>query len=237
MQTRTIIISAGVHAFIGWSLLQASEQKRARPMTSVAVVTEKKPEPKKEKPPEPKPPPPAPKPPPHAAAIVAAAPPPPAAAPPPSTPRAAAAPSGPSLNSGLSMSNDGPGLSVGAAHPGPASAKPQPVAKAEPVKKEAPPAESECTEAPTKPEPIFKPDIEYTEASRAAGVEGRLVLRVTIGADGAVSSVDVVSGVDPALDASAVATVQKWRFKPSQRCGKAVDGGVYTLARRFELGD
>lgn len=70
-----------------------------------------------------------------------------------------------------------------------------------------------------------------------AGVEGRLVLQVTVDADGRVSAVSVVSAVFPALDAAAMEAVKTWWFEPSRACGKAVAGGVYTLARRFELGD
>ncbi|HEX9103213.1 MAG TPA: energy transducer TonB, partial [Polyangia bacterium] len=43
--------------------------------------------------------------------------------------------------------------------------------------------------------------------------------------------------VDAALDAAAVAAVKTWTFKPAMRCGKPMSGGVFTLARRFELGD
>jgi hypothetical protein len=46
-----------------------------------------------------------------------------------------------------------------------------------------------------------------------------------------------VSSVESALDAAAIVSAKKWRFKPAMRCGRPVAGGVYTLARRFELGD
>jgi TonB family protein len=97
--------------------------------------------------------------------------------------------------------------------------------------------EAVCTEMPTKPEPLVRPEIEYTTAARAAGIEGRLVLRLIVAADGGVGQAEVLRGVDPGLDAAAVATVERWRFRPSQACGKPVAGGTYTLARRFELGD
>jgi TonB family protein len=97
--------------------------------------------------------------------------------------------------------------------------------------------EGPCDEEPTRPEPVFKPEIEYSAAARAEGIEGRLVLKLVIGADGSVRDVEVVSGVDPALDASAIATVKRWRFKPAMRCGRPVAGGVYKLAQRFELTD
>ena len=90
--------------------------------------------------------------------------------------------------------------------------------------------------AASKPEPIAKTEIEYTEEARAAGVEGRLVLKVSIDENGAVTDVAVASSVDAALDAAAIAAVKQWRFKPSTKCGKPV-AGTYTLARRFELGD
>lgn len=98
-------------------------------------------------------------------------------------------------------------------------------------------AEERCTEEPSKPEPVFKTEIEYTAAARAEGIEGKLKLRVVVGADGAVVSVEVLSSVSPELDAAAVAAVKRWRFKPAMACGKPVAGGSYVLARRFELGD
>ena len=100
------------------------------------------------------------------------------------------------------------------------------------------PAEEECHEAPTKPAPLARPiAIEYTRKAQEDGVEGRLVLAITVGADGAVSQVEVTAPVEPSLDAAAIAAVKTWRFQPARRCGKPIPGGVYTIARRFELGD
>src|SRR5581483_3420738 len=100
------------------------------------------------------------------------------------------------------------------------------------------PEEDNCTEAPSKPAPVQRAtEIEYTQEARANGVEGRLVLKITVNADGSVASVDVVSSVDAALDAAAVAAVKTWVFKPAMRCGKPLGGATFTLARRFELGD
>ncbi len=100
-----------------------------------------------------------------------------------------------------------------------------------------PVAEERCTEEASKPEPVFKTEIEYTAAARAEGIEGKLKLRVVVAIDGSVVSVDVLSSVSPELDAAAVAAVKRWRFKPAMACGKPVAGGTYVLARRFELGD
>jgi len=99
------------------------------------------------------------------------------------------------------------------------------------------PGDITCHEDPTKPEPVYKKDIEYTASARAEGIEGKLKLKLTVGADGQVINVEVLSAVAPELDAAAVAAVKLWRFKPAMMCGKAVSGGVYIVARRFELGD
>jgi periplasmic protein TonB len=94
-----------------------------------------------------------------------------------------------------------------------------------------------CDAPPTKPQPIERPAaIEYSAKARADGVEGRLVLSIKVGADGRVSTVDVQSSVDPALDEAAVEAVKTWRFEPARRCGTPVEAS-YVLARRFELGD
>jgi protein TonB len=94
-----------------------------------------------------------------------------------------------------------------------------------------------CHDEPSKPEPVFKTEIEYTHAARAEGIEGKLKLKLIVGADGSVVAVEVLSSVSPELDAAAVAAVRQWRFKPAMACGKAVSGGTYIIARRFELGD
>jgi len=100
-----------------------------------------------------------------------------------------------------------------------------------------PAIEAQCTDEPSKPEPVFKTEIEYTAAARAEGIEGKLKLKVVVGADGAVLSVQVLASVSPELDAAAVAAVKQWRFRPAMACGKPVAGGTYIIARRFELGD
>jgi protein TonB len=94
-----------------------------------------------------------------------------------------------------------------------------------------------CTEPATKPVPLSKPSrFEYTPKARAEGIEGRLLLRVTVGANGQVEDVAVENGLEPTLDAAAMASVRTWTFTPAQRCGKPVSSS-YSVAGRFELGD
>jgi periplasmic protein TonB len=226
MRSPAVIASALGHlAVLGILILIAHQTEKHQ---ALAVVVVDKPAEK------PKPPPP---PPPEPPKIVRP-PPKPAAAEPP-----APAPTGmhaaPVALSGLELSNDnGPGIALGGPAPTPPSV---PESRLTPVR--GPATNSiksvleDCKELPTKPEPIFKEEIAYPAQARADGIEGRLVLRLTIGADGSVTQVDVVSSVESALDAAAIVSARKWRFKPAMRCGKPVAGGMYTLARRFELGD
>jgi protein TonB len=239
-----IVLSLILHYAVGQGamLVKGDPPGKRRKIVAVVGAEKKKEEPKKPPPPPPPPPPKAIKAAPKPAPVEA-----PKAAPPPEPVHEVhAAP----VATGLEMSNTGPGIDVGG--PEVKGPKPGQSTDALPVKKptavKKPDAEkaadahdqgegpAPCTEDATKPEPIQKTDIEYTEEARAAGVEGRLVLKVTIDENGAVTDVAVASSVDPSLDAAAIAAVKQWRFKPSTKCGKPV-AGTYTLARRFELGD
>jgi periplasmic protein TonB len=241
MRRKTFIVSALLHVVVFGVAMQAAKRSSARRATSVAVVGEKKkPKPQEEKPKPPKPKPAA-KPQP-----VEAAPEPLKNAPTHVTETAHEAP----VETNLEMSNDtGPGIAVGppkgtAPKQGPAQAAGAAAAKGSAAKKEKAvgpkddnPEEDTCTEAPTKPVPVQRTEIEYTQEARANNVEGRLVVRITVGADGSVLKVEVLQKLDPQLDAAVIAAVKGWVFKPSMRCGKPMAGGVYTMAKDFELSD
>lgn len=63
----------------------------------------------------------------------------------------------------------------------------------------------------------------YPRSARRRGLQGRLVLRVSIGADGAAGEIEVIeSSGHPVLDASARNAVAGWRFTPARRQGAAV---------------
>jgi TonB family protein len=96
-----------------------------------------------------------------------------------------------------------------------------------------------CEEEPTKPEAIVKTPLDYTlyPQAQADGLEGKFKARLTIDADGQVTSVDVLGSIDTAFDAAIVAALQRWRFKPAMACGKAIAGGTFVVSRTFELGD
>lgn len=233
MRNLTIIGSLLIHVFVFGYALRVSERKKHRVAT--AVVVEKKKEPEKPKP-KPKP-------------VVAKPRVEPKAEPTPlkNAPTHAPETAPPPVDAHLTMdSSDAPGIAVGpkkgeAQKPSAASKQAsheKPKEKVLGGSAKGNPEDDNCTEAPSKPQPLTRPsEIEYTQEARANGVEGRLILRIVVGADGAVADVQVQGSVDGALDAAAVAAVKTWTFKPAMRCGKPMAGGVYTLARRFELGD
>ena len=230
MRGATVVASAIVHALVALILIRAAKVRARRAPTPIAVVSAKKKAvenkpapPKKKVEPTPTPPPV------KERQAVAAAP-------------VHVAP----IQTDVKMGNVPDDNEVGLPVLPPkareiAAAAPEPPKVLARVHKQEQVAErttEDCAEEPSKPTVLARPtDIEYTEKARADGVQGRLVLQVTIAADGSVSDVKVVKSVEPALDAAAVAAVQTWRFRPAMRCGKAVEGGVYMIAQRFELGD
>ncbi len=75
----------------------------------------------------------------------------------------------------------------------------------------------------TPPSPIYKPDAPYTAAARNKGIEGVVVLWVTVGPQGIVTDVQEKSEpLGAGLDQSAIDTVKKWKFNPATRDGEAV---------------
>jgi protein TonB len=245
VRSTTIVVSVIVHAGLAAGLYAAANQRveSRRRAIAVQVAEEKK------KPPAPKPEPKAPpKPVPRKVASL------PKEAPAPAAMKVAAAPKAAPIAMPIQMSNEPApaednspgGIVIPVARP--AAAKPAAARtlasvggdgrkklKAEPGGDPA--AEGPCGEEPSKPEPVFKTEIEYTAQARAEGIEGKLKLKLVVGRDGSVIQVDVLAGVSPELDAAAVEAAKKWRFRPAMACGRPVDGGTYILARKFELGD
>ncbi len=100
----------------------------------------------------------------------------------------------------------------------------------------APPPEAEdaCTEAAVRPRALEMPRPAYTDAARAAGVEGRVRVEVHIGADGSVEDVRVISSLDPELDEAALAAVRAAHFTPQTRCGVA-EPTTFNIGVSFSL--
>jgi TonB family protein len=67
----------------------------------------------------------------------------------------------------------------------------------------------------------------YTAAAMRAKVQGTVSMDVTVDADGRVRDVMVTESLDPDLDASAVAAVSQWVFRPGTLDGVAVPVRVH----------
>jgi TonB family protein len=72
--------------------------------------------------------------------------------------------------------------------------------------------------------PVLVNDVKpsYTAAAMAQRQQGRVLLAVTVNADGTVGKVRVTQHLSRELDAAAVKAARQWRFKPGTRNGKAV---------------
>ena len=76
---------------------------------------------------------------------------------------------------------------------------------------------------------ILKPRANYTDAARQNQVQGKLSLRVTFQANGAIGDIFVVQGLPHGLTEEAVKAARKMVFIPPQR-----DGARYTIIKPVE---
>jgi periplasmic protein TonB len=75
----------------------------------------------------------------------------------------------------------------------------------------------------------------YPDPAIRERLEGNVMLRLTIAADGVVTNVEILrSSTHSILDASAVRAARSWRFEPAREAGVAVES-VQTQEIRFEL--
>ncbi len=75
----------------------------------------------------------------------------------------------------------------------------------------------------------------YPDEAREAGIEGRVLLRVYVGASGSVEQVKVLKGLGYGCDEAAVGFARKkWRFEPATRGGRPIAKWI-TVPVIFEL--
>jgi len=236
-----LVASLVVHGVGFWSLARiepAPPPSVPKPVELVMVEVESPPppapEPEPEPAPEPEPPPPTPAPKPKAVApppikVAAAAkpvepppenlPPPPNDAPPPDP---SAKP--PPLVVGISMSSTSSAgdfaAPVGNTVYGKTDAR---AADPKDVKAYGAKAYVPVYQVDTAPVPLREVKAEYPREARMAGVEGSVVLAVTIEPSGEVSEVKVVKGgLGYGLEETARKALLKYRFRPATRNGEAV---------------
>ena len=63
---------------------------------------------------------------------------------------------------------------------------------------------------------------DFPSIARAARISGRVELRASIGTDGVVRQMEVLSG-NPLLVQAAVAAVRQWRYRPTLLSGEPVE--------------
>jgi len=123
-----------------------------------------------------------------------------------------------------------------------------PSATPSPVAAESPPATTQTAAlsgatTPATRSSVLRPSLaygakpDYPAAARQRGLQGRVLLRIGVSADGAPADVVVItSSGHTVLDRAALAWVRVQRFRPAMRDGTAVDGEV-DLPVEFRLED
>jgi TonB family protein len=80
----------------------------------------------------------------------------------------------------------------------------------------------------TSPTCTHCPQPEYSDAARAAKLQGTVRLSVVVTAEGQVTSIYVLKGAPFGLTAKSIEAMQHWQFQPAQKDGKAVPVRVET---------
>lgn len=97
------------------------------------------------------------------------------------------------------------------------------------------PKRGDCEEPEVKPKPlaaVSKPP--YTDEARAAGVEGKVRIELSLDETGAVINSVVIKGLGYGLDEAALDAAKRARFRPATRCGKPV-ASTFVVAFTFGL--
>lgn len=162
----------------------------------------------------------------------------PAEAPPPTQAPTPAAP----VDFGVALGNLGPGGPGGIAVPvGDPGGQQVPrvtrtaereVAQAAPQPRES--GGTGCAEPDTRPRPLSMPRPSYTEAARAAAIEGRVRIEINVDESGNITGKRVVASLGHGLDEAALSAVESARFEPAMRCGTAISS-TFVLSVRFTL--
>lgn len=126
-------------------------------------------------------------------------------------------------------------VSAPAAVQAPSNPAPAPSSPPAPAPSVAPPGEAPLVPPDVTAAYRANPPPAYPLVARRRGMEGVVLLRVLVAADGRVAEVEIAEGSGFAvLDQSALETVRGWRFRPASRGGRAVEARV-EVPIRFSL--
>jgi protein TonB len=79
-----------------------------------------------------------------------------------------------------------------------------------------------ATSVDVRPVPLNNPSPRYTEEARKAKIQGTVIARVLIGADGLVKKVTIIRGLSYGLDEQAIQAAYQLRFRPAMKGGQPV---------------
>ena len=221
MNSRTPVIISSVvlfHIAALWALHTGLLQRVVEVVVPVMAISQAEPPPPPPKPPEPVKPPEPPKltPPPKT--------PQPVLTPPPTPqPPAPATPEPPAVLAAPTAAVTAPVVPAAAPAPPPPAPLPPPAA---PAKVELPSSKADY---------LHNPPPDYPRMSKRLGEQGKVVLKVLIGTDGAPQKVELVtsSGFER-LDKSAMDAAMRWRYVPGKRGGVA-EAMWYQVPIQFTL--
>jgi len=221
-------VSFALHASLGFGVTEIEPTKEPeRVAITVVNVPKAKPKPKVEEPPPPPPPPPPVEAAPQKTAQKSKA------APPKAAP-APAAQAAPTFGIAMTGGTGAGGIAVPAGDSLGGDKTAQKRVAAAKTLTEPKPKPGACPEPASKPKPIQMPRPDYTEAARAASIEGKVRVELTVDASGAVSGAKVLDALGHGLDEAALRAVRAASFEPAQQCGKPVSA-TFVVSIRFTL--
>jgi TonB family protein len=88
--------------------------------------------------------------------------------------------------------------------------------------------------APQRVKVVFSAPPPYTDAAKAAGLEGIVRISLVVDALGTPSNIQVLQSLGMGLDESAMESVSKWRFSPAIENGLPVSS-AFTIDVNFQL--
>jgi protein TonB len=87
----------------------------------------------------------------------------------------------------------------------------------------------------TLPRCVYCPDPQYTDEAREAKMQGKVTLRVLVGADGRAAQVKITQGIGMGLDDRAVQAVRGWKFAPARDAARRNVPAWVTIEVVFRL--
>ncbi len=85
------------------------------------------------------------------------------------------------------------------------------------------------------PSCAYCPDPQYTDEAREAKLQGKVTLRVLVGADGRPSQIRVVQGIGMGLDERAAQAIRGWKFVPARDAARRNVPAWVTVEAVFRL--